>query len=58
MDFFQILRQLTGKTVTWEQAQCSLEEKFSKNIKKTNKTPIILLVDEVRRFLFKIFCNY
>lgn len=39
------MKQLTGKTVHWEQAQMMLENKFVKSQKKT--LPIILIVDEV-----------
>ncbi|RZC42601.1 origin recognition complex subunit 1 [Asbolus verrucosus] len=44
--YVEIVRQLTGKTITWEQAQNTLEEKFMKKTKKM-KLPIILLVDEL-----------
>lgn len=42
---FQILKQLKGKTVAWEQAQNMLQDIFTKKGKK--QIPIILLVDEV-----------
>ncbi|XP_044264249.1 origin recognition complex subunit 1 [Tribolium madens] len=44
--YVEIVKQLTGKTVTWEQAQNTLEEIFTKKAKKM-KLPIILLVDEL-----------
>lgn len=44
--YVDILRQLTGKTVPWEQAQSILEAKFTKTSKK-NSLPIILIVDEL-----------
>ncbi|KAJ3649045.1 hypothetical protein Zmor_020807 [Zophobas morio] len=44
--YVEILKQLTGKTVVWEQAHDILEEKFTKKSKKM-KLPIILLVDEL-----------
>lgn len=43
---FQILKQLKGKTVMWEQAQSILDAKFSKS--KKNTKPIIMVVDEVK----------
>ncbi|XP_022907331.2 origin recognition complex subunit 1 [Onthophagus taurus] len=43
--YVEILRQLTGKSVRWEQAQSILDTKFTKNGNK-NK-PIVLLVDEL-----------
>ncbi|CAH1382594.1 unnamed protein product [Tenebrio molitor] len=44
--YVEIVKQLVGKTVTWEQAQTTLEEKFTKKSKQM-KLPIILLVDEL-----------
>ncbi|KRT86686.1 AAA protein [Oryctes borbonicus] len=43
--YVEILKQLSGKTVSWEQAQLLLDTKFTKQIKKS--TPIIVLVDEL-----------
>lgn len=42
------MKQMTGKTVLWEQAQSILDTKFSKS--KKASVPVVLLVDEVCRF--------
>ncbi|XP_072387921.1 origin recognition complex subunit 1-like isoform X2 [Diabrotica undecimpunctata] len=42
--YVEILKQLTGKTVSWEQAQNSLEEIF---VKSKKKEPIVMLIDEL-----------
>lgn len=42
---FQILKQLTGKTVPWEQAYNTLEKKFTKT--KQKQPPVVLVVDEL-----------
>uniref|UniRef100_A0A6P7FC55 Origin recognition complex subunit 1 n=1 Tax=Diabrotica virgifera virgifera TaxID=50390 RepID=A0A6P7FC55_DIAVI len=42
--YVEILKQLTGKTVSWEQAQNSLEEIFVKSKKKES---IVMLIDEL-----------
>jgi origin recognition complex subunit 1 len=45
--YVQILKQLSGKTLTWEQAYNALEKRFNS---RTKKPMTLLLVDEV--------CNY
>ncbi|KAJ8923919.1 hypothetical protein NQ315_006695 [Exocentrus adspersus] len=42
--YVEILKQLTGKTVPWEQAQSILEDRFTKS-KKTS--PTVMLIDEL-----------
>lgn len=42
----QIWKQLTGKTLPWEQAQGVLEERFTKKSKKKLE-PVVMLIDEV-----------
>ncbi|XP_025832150.1 origin recognition complex subunit 1 [Agrilus planipennis] len=43
--YVEILKQLDGKSMRWEQAQTTLENKFSRSSKKMN--PTILVVDEL-----------
>lgn len=57
----QILKQLGGKTVSWEQAQSMLDNRFSK-AKKGSK-PVVMLVDEVSIYTYivtsqKMCINY
>lgn len=40
----QIVKQLLGKTVPWEQAQSMLEDLF---VKSKRLKPVIMLIDEV-----------
>nr|XP_023019413.1 origin recognition complex subunit 1 [Leptinotarsa decemlineata] len=42
--YVEILKQLTGKTVPWEQAQSTLEKMFTKS---KNVKPIVMLIDEL-----------
>lgn len=42
--YVQILKQLSGKVLTWEQAYNTLEKKFNSNAKRPMT---LLLVDEV-----------
>ncbi|KAI4467685.1 cell division control protein 6-related [Holotrichia oblita] len=44
--YVEILKQLTGKTLQWEQAQLTLDNLFTKKQGSKSK-PIILLVDEL-----------
>ncbi|KAI4467696.1 cell division control protein 6-related [Holotrichia oblita] len=44
--YVEILKQLTGKTLQWEQAQLTLDNLFTKK-QGTKSKPIILLVDEL-----------
>ncbi|GJQ79166.1 putative origin recognition complex subunit [Trypoxylus dichotomus] len=43
--YVEILKQLSGKVVSWEQAQLALDTKFTKQATKSK--PVILLVDEL-----------
>lgn len=43
--YVHILKQLSGKVLTWEQAHNTLEKRFNSNAKKRPMT--LLLVDEV-----------
>lgn len=49
--YVQILKQLEGKNLTWEQAQRALEKKFKG---KSSRQMTLLLVDEVHNILFLI----
>lgn len=52
----QILKQLTGKILPWEQAQNILDKKFTKT---SNKKPVVLVVDEVSfSYKFPVKNNY
>lgn len=55
LHFLQILKQLTGKTVLWEQAQSILDARFSKS--KKNTKPIVMLVDEVKDTSRRLFSD-
>lgn len=43
--YVQIWKQLTGSSVSWEEAQKLLQDRFSKS--KSNRGMTLLLVDEV-----------
>lgn len=52
--YVQILKQLSGKVLTWEQAYNVLEKKFNSNVKRPMT---LLLVDEVCTYIF-LFISY
>jgi len=49
--YVQILKQLSGKVLTWEQAYNMLEKKFNSNAKRPMT---LLLVDEVYVYMYLI----
>lgn len=53
--YVQILKQLSGKTLTWEQAYNALEKRFNSNVKSLMT---LLLVDEVCvcAYIYIFFC--
>lgn len=50
--YVQILKQLSGKILTWEQAYNVLEKKFNSNAKRPMT---LLLVDEVYIYIFLFY---
>lgn len=53
--YVQILKQLSGKVLTWEQAYNMLEKKFNS---RTKRPMTLLLVDEVYVYMYLILYNF
>lgn len=51
--YVQLLKQLTGESYPWEQAQHMLKKRFS--LKKKNRPMTLIVVDEVRAIHYSGF---